>query len=70
MEKIPQKEYDKAKTQLRLQLNGVFEPLRAYGQGLYCDGAIEEVLELAEKFAMRVRGKDIPINFKERYGRK
>ncbi len=61
MEKIPQEQYDKAKGQLRLQLNDVFSPFNMYGMNILIPGAIEEVIELAEKFAMRVRKKDIPI---------
>lgn len=64
MIKIEQKKYDKAKGQLKLQLNGVFSCFRCYGLELYIDGAIDECIHLAEQFAMRVRGKDVPIVMK------
>jgi len=64
--KIPEPDYRKCVGQFRLQLNDVFAPLRQYGQGIYVDGAIEEVVELTEMFAMRVRGKAIPIRLKNR----
>ncbi len=60
---IPEDEYAKAKGQFRLQLNGVFEPFRMYGQDIYIRGAIEEIVHLTEDFAIRVRGdKDKPIS--------
>lgn len=59
--KLPQPEYDKAKGQLRLQLNGVLKPFNMYGLGIFIPGAIDECVHLAEQFAMRIRGKDIPI---------
>ena len=61
MEKIPQKEYDKARGQLKLQLNGVFEPFNCYGLGAFIPEAIEQAVMLAEQFGQRVRGKDMPI---------
>lgn len=64
--KIPQEQYDKAIGQLKLQLNDVFSPFRIYGLDILIPGAIEEIMELAEKFGQRVRGKDIPIKLKRR----
>jgi hypothetical protein len=54
-------DYMKAIGQLRLQLNGVFKPFRAYGLQEFIPGAIDECVHLAESFGMRVRGKDEPI---------
>ena len=66
MERINQHDYDKAIGQFRLQLNGVFSCFNMYGQGELVHGAIEEVVELAEKFGMRVRKKDIAISLERR----
>ena len=61
MEKIPDEQYQKALLQLRMQLNGIMYCFRCYGLQEDVDGAIPEIVKLAEQFAMRVRGKDIPI---------
>ncbi len=61
MEKISQEHYDKALTQFRLQLFGTMNCFRCYGMDTDVDGAMIEIETLAEQFAMRVRGKDIPI---------
>ena len=66
MEKIPQGQYDKALGQFRLGVGYILTPLRAYGQGVFVDGAITEICDLAEAFGMRVRGKDKPIKARER----
>lgn len=55
---LSQEEYDKARSQLRLQLNGVFEPFKYYGQDIYVNGAIDECVKLAEDFSLRCRGVD------------
>lgn len=60
---LSDQEYAKAVGQFRLQLNAVFEPLRMYGQGVFCDGAVDEVVRLAEDFGLRVRGVDKPISY-------
>ena len=65
-QKISQHDYDKAKGQMKLQLNDVFSPFMLYGLNILIPGAIEEVMELAEQFGQRVRGKDIPIKLKKR----
>ena len=61
MEKIPDEEYNKALGQFQLQLGGIMNCFRCYGMNEDADGAIPEIVKLAEQFAMRVRGKDIPI---------
>ena len=61
MEKIPQESYDKALGQFRLQLGAIMNCFRCYGLQEDVDGAMLEIVKLAEQFAMRVRGKDIPI---------
>lgn len=67
--RISQDKYDKAKWQLRSQLNGVFRPFDTYGLHIFIEGAIDECIRLTEQFAMRVRGKDTPIQARDRYGR-
>ena len=61
MEKIPQESYDKALGQFRLQLGAIMNCFRCYGLQEDVDGAILEIVTLAEQFAMRIRGKNIPI---------
>ena len=59
---LPDKEYQKAIGQFRLQMNGVFKPFQMYGLQELIPGAIEEVVRLAEDFSLRVRGHDKPIS--------
>lgn len=66
MEKINQHDYDKAVGQFRLALNDVFSPFNELGHQILIPGAIAEVVELAEKFGMRVRKKDIAISLEKR----
>lgn len=62
--RIPEEDYQKALGQLRLQMNGVFSCFRCYGMDVLVGGAIEEAVHLSEQFAMRVRGKEQPIQMK------
>jgi len=59
---LPDEEYAKAIGQLRLQLNGVFEPFNIHGLHIYIPGAKEEIIKLAEDFSLRCRGQDKPIS--------
>ena len=62
---LSEDEYKKAKWQLRAQLHGdegVFKPFRMYGLNVFVDGAIEEIIKLAEDFSLRCRGVDHPIS--------
>ncbi len=70
MEKIPQEKYDKALGQFRLQLNATMNCFRCYGMEKDVDEACNEIVELTEQFAMRIRGKDIPIGVREKPRRK
>ena len=70
MEKISQMDYDKALGQFRLQLNGVMNCFRCYGMQEDVDGAMNEIVKLTEQFSMRVRGKDIPIQVRDKPRRK
>ena len=55
------KEYQKALTQFKLQLNGIFEPLLK-GEKLDVYEAIVEITRLTEDFGLRVRNVDKPIS--------
>jgi|GEM_PF-3057721 len=59
---LPDESYAKARGQLQLSLNGVFQPFMKYGLDVFVPGAIEEVLKLADGFGLRVRGVDQPID--------
>ncbi len=54
-------EWNKLQFKIRAQLNAILNPLRAYGQGVFVDGAIEEIIKLIDLVSQYVRGKDIPI---------
>ena len=43
---MPQKDYDKAVGQLRLQIGGIFEPFKSYGQDVFIPSAREECIKL------------------------
>jgi len=69
--KLPNDEYQKAISQLRMQTVGIFDFLKVddklpvryqYGMDVYIPGAIEEIVKLAEDFGIRVRGGDKPIS--------
>lgn len=62
---LSDEDYAKARGQLRLQLNAVFEPFKIYGLDVFIHGAIEETLKLAEDFSLRVRGIDKPLNIQK-----
>jgi len=54
-------EYQKALTQFKLQLDGVFEPLFK-GEHFDIHESIAEITKLAEDFGLRVRNVDKPIS--------
>jgi len=60
-QRIPQEEYDKALWQSRAQVNAIMNCFRCYGQNQDVDMATEELVKVIELFAMRVRGKEVPI---------
>jgi len=64
---LSDEEWAKLLFQTRGQLNAILNPLRIYGQGIYVDGAIEELLILFDKFGQRVRGKDVPVIVRQSY---
>ena len=45
MQKIPQEEWEKARGQLKLQLNDVLSIFGMYGMKEFIPGAIEEIME-------------------------
>lgn len=64
--KIPQDQYDKALGQFKLQLGAIMNCFRVYGLDHDVDMASVEITKLTELFAMRVRGKDIPIKVRDK----
>ena len=50
----------------RAQVGAILNPLRAYGQGVFVDGAIKELMILFDLVSQRVRGKDIPVTVLEK----
>ncbi len=63
--KVSEESYRKALGQFSLQLLGIMNCFRCYGMDNDVDGAVDEIITLAEQFAMRVRGKDIPIRVRD-----
>jgi len=55
-------DFEKAIGQFRLQLNGVFDIFKLYGQDIYIPGAKAEVERLAVDLSLRLRGIDKPID--------
>lgn len=56
-----EEQWEKAIGQFRLALNGILAPLRLYGQGLYVDSAMEEIVSLAIQLHLKLYGVDIPF---------
>ena len=61
-EKLSDEQYKKAVGQFRLAVGEVLSVYNVYGMGAYTGGVIEEIVDLAEKFGMRVRKKDVAIS--------
>lgn len=59
---LPDEDYQKAVGQLSMQVAGALRPLRMYGQVVYCDSAVGEIIKLCEDFGLRVRGVDKAIS--------
>ena len=59
---LPDDKYAMAITQLRMQIGGTLEVFRVYGQDIFVDQAIIELVRLSEDFGLRVRGVDKPIS--------
>lgn len=69
--RLPDDEYAKAKGQLSINAYGIFNFMEVegsnpvqyqYGLGVYVDGAVREIVRLAEDFSLRCRGVDKPIS--------
>ena len=60
---LTEEQYQKAVSQLRMNVAGALHPLRMYGQGEFVDEAVDIIVSLSEDFGLRVRGVDIPISF-------
>ncbi len=54
-------EDDKIIGQFRLNLNGILNPLRLYGQGNFVDEASEEIVSLALQLHHKLSGIDQPF---------
>ena len=57
---LPDEEFDKIIGQYRLQLNGLLQPLRLYGQGHYVEGLIPELERLGIQLYYKLSGLDVP----------
>ena len=70
---LPDEDYQKAVTQLKLQIGAVLEScFHMYGLDAYIPGAITEITKLCEDFGLRVRGVDHPISIeiiRRQYGK-
>ena len=53
-------EFDKIIGQYKLKLNGLLQPLRMYGQGIYVEGVIGELESLGVQLHLKLSGIDIP----------
>jgi len=60
MSEDEEQEWDKDIGQFRLALNDLFRPLRRYGQDIYVDGVMAEVVNLAWQLHWRLVGVDMP----------
>jgi hypothetical protein len=58
---VDDEHYNKALGQYRFKVRELLEPLRLYGQGIYCDQVEEHFLALALTLHMRLMGEDIPF---------
>ena len=58
---LEEQDYKKAEGQLRLSLNDVMSVFRMYGLQDYVPGAVDEIIQLAVDFSLRLRGVDKPI---------
>ena len=54
-------EWNKIMFHIRSQVEAILRPLRTYGQGIFVDGAVKELMLLFDLMSQRVRGKDIPL---------
>ncbi len=59
---LSDEDYQKAVGQMRLQFNGILSSVfTMYGYQHEVPGVIGELIEVAEQFGKRVRGRDVPI---------
>ncbi len=59
-EHLDEEHISKALGQFQLALNGLLHPLRVYGQDVYVDSVIQEILKLAWQLHLKLEGFDIP----------
>ena len=61
---LPTGEYQKIISQTRLLIGEILYPLRMYGQDVFVDGALDEIIQVVERYGLRVRGVDKPMLLK------
>ena len=57
----------KAKGQLRLAINGIMAPFKCYGMNIYVQMAVDQLVEVSEKYHRRMQGEDVPIGVNGTY---
>ena len=65
---LAEDDYKKIMGQARLTIGGVLHPLRLYGQGVYCDQAVDQIMIIVEQVGKRLRGRDVPITYEIKKG--
>jgi reverse gyrase len=58
---LSEDEWNKLQFRTRSQVSAILNPLRAYGQSVFVEGAIEELMVLFDLYGQVIRGKDIPL---------
>jgi len=58
-------EWNKLQFHIRTQINAILNPLRAYGQSVYVDGAVEELMKLFDLASQYVRGKNVIVKVRD-----
>lgn len=57
---MDKEEFEKARGQFRLALNGVFIPFEHYGHSVFISGAIYQIMKLLEVYTDKIAGVDRP----------
>jgi len=63
---LEEQDYKKAVGQMRLQFGEILSVFDMHGLGILIPGAVEELVQVAEAYGQRIRGKDKPIMVKKR----
>ncbi len=64
---LEEERYKKLMFHTRGAVGLILKPLRLYGQGVYVDGAIEEIMRIFEQHGKVIRGVDVPIKVDTTY---